>query len=86
MTRRLPVTPADWWPPKIGDKLRGIWGPVDNGEDPLYHVIAVFAGKDGHSRIVTAELLKSGRWDYSVHHAYESEIGSLRLDGSPRKT
>lgn len=82
--RRIYFEPAPWWPPTVGARLRGVWGPVDDG-DPLLHVVAVFTDKDDSTRIVIAEWsVEKQRWRYDVRGAYDSVSGALRPDGAPR--
>lgn len=76
---------VDWWPPKIGDRLRGLHGPDDAPEDPLLHVVSVFEHADEH-RIVTAEWYRPRqRWIYEVHGDIRAMVGLIRPDGTPRR-
>jgi len=72
-----------WWPPKVGDKLRGVEGP--KGPDPLLHVASVFE-HDGQHLAVTAEWWPGRkRWHYEVRSVVDAEVGLIRPDGTPRK-
>lgn len=85
--RRIEIHLPEWWPPSVGDKLRGVWGPTDISEDPLYHVVAVFEHDQnscGPQIVLTRWWPSNQRWHYSVHHAYEGVVGSLRPNGRPR--
>ena len=73
-----------WWPPKIGDRLRGVRGP-DPAKDPLLHVVAVFE-HDGDQLIVTAEWSPTRqRWAREVQGVTQAHVGLIRPDGAPRK-
>lgn len=74
-------TPS-WWPPSVGDKLRGIWGPESDRTDPLLHVVAVFQ-HDDRAHVVTAEW-QVARWIYETHAASKAIVGLIRPDGMPR--
>ena len=74
----------DWWPPKVGDRLRGVWGP-DQDKDPLLHVIAVFEHA-GEPLIVTAEWSpERQRWQREVQGVTQAHVGLIRPDGAPRR-
>lgn len=74
-----------WWPPKVGDKLRGVWGPDNEANnDPTYEVASVFE-HDQCALIVTASWsAERKRWYYETHSATSAIVGSLRPDGAPR--
>jgi hypothetical protein len=82
--RRRRVAAPEWWPPKVGDRLRGVWGP-DAVEDPLLHVVAVFQHA-GEQLIVTAEWDPSRqRWHREIQGLSAAVVGLIRPDGSARK-
>ena len=76
-----------WWPPKVGDKLRGVRSP-DAANDPLLHVVAVFrhvASNDDGDHIVVAEWnVTRQRWMYEVRSVVDALVGAVRPDGTPR--
>lgn len=75
---------APWWPPKVGDRLRGVWGP-DPKEDPLLHVVSVFEHA-GETFVVTVEWFRRRRrWNYEVQDIIKAHVGLVRPDGTPRK-
>lgn len=81
-TVRLPV--PEWWPPKVGARLRGIWSS-DPANDPLLHVVAVFK-HDGNQQIVVAEWDETRqRWSYDIKSIVHAHVGTVRPDGWPRK-
>jgi hypothetical protein len=89
----MPREAPEWWPPKVGDKLRhqtlhgdGQTGGVKH-VDALLHVLSVFPDQDGETRIVTAEWYPTKRrWNYEVWWWYQAAIGTIFRDGTEKPT
>lgn len=78
----------EWWPPKVGDKLRHATLHGSNSPmgvvrvDALLHVLSVFDDMDEHKRIVTAEWFPTKRkWNYEVFTIYQAMVGTIWPDG-----
>ena len=86
MNREAP----EWWPPKLGDKLRHTAshsaGPGRiKYVDAVLHVVSVFEDKDGEQRVVTAEWFPGKqRWNYEIFWWYQAALGMIWPDGTEK--
>lgn len=77
---------VEWWPPKVGDKLRHLTRHGDDRAlvEALLHVLSVFE-HDGRTLIVAAEWFPTKRrWHYECWHIEAARVGLIWPDGQPR--
>jgi hypothetical protein len=79
----MPIPAPSWWPPKVGDRLRRIAPPGQQGD--LWHVVATFQAPDEPHERAVARTWWPGkqRWHYQVIDWLEADVGLFRQDGPP---
>lgn len=77
--RMVKVPIPEWWPPKVGDRVR--WHDY---EEYLAHVVAVF-NHDGRTLVTIAYYGKHKRWwFYEVVRSIDAYYCKIWPDGQPR--